>query len=165
MVLILPPHRRFRGLIKGKVLLGCERKRAPSDSITFFFLSSCFCVCITCVFCFQVLSQSSFYALLCLTCFCLVIFSVLLCFFFSYKNLKNWKKKNYKNSVCFMYIGTCVPWMAIETKFSKFCISCSLDEHLYAQLSKWALWLLFVMRKVKLSLVLNTHITLFYGKD
>ena len=38
-----------------------------------------------------------------------------------------------------MYIGTCVPWMAIETKFSKFCIFCSLDKHLYAQLSKWDL--------------------------
>ena len=38
----------------------CERKMAPSDSITFLFLSSCFCGCITCVFCFQVLSQSSF---------------------------------------------------------------------------------------------------------
>ena len=31
-----------------------------------------------------------------------------------------------------MYVGTCVPWMAIETKFYKFCIICSLDEHLYA---------------------------------
>ena len=36
----------------------------------------------------------------------------------------------------FVYIGTCVPWMAIETKFSKICIFCSLDEPLYAQLSK-----------------------------
>ena len=36
----------------------------------------------------------------------------------------------------FVYIGTCVPQMTIETKFSKFCIFCSLDEHLYAQLSK-----------------------------
>ena len=64
-----------------------------------------------------------------------------------------------------MYIGTYVPWMAIETKFSKLCISCSLDEHLYAQLSKWALWLLFVMSKIKWSLVLSTPIILFYGKD
>ena len=64
-----------------------------------------------------------------------------------------------------MYIGTYVPWMAIETKFSKLCISCSLDEHLYAQLSKWALWLLFVMSKIKWSLVLNTPIILFGGKD
>ena len=74
-------------------------------------------------------------------------------------------KKKYKNSVCYVYIGTCVPWMTIKTKFSKLCIIYNLDEHLYAQLSKWALWLLFVMSKIKLSLVLNTHITLFYGKD
>ena len=64
--------------------------------------------------------------------------------------------------MCYVYIGTCVPWMAIETEFSKICIFCSLDEHLYAQLSKQALWLVFVMSKIKLSLVLNTHITLFY---
>ena len=46
--------------------------------------------------------------------------------------------KNQKNTkmVCFVYIGTCVPWMAIEIKFSKLCIFCNLDEHLYAQLSK-----------------------------
>ena len=75
------------------------------------------------------------------------------------------KKKNYKNSVCFVYIGTCSPWMAIETKFSKLCIFCNLDEHLYAQLSKWALWLVFVMSKIKWSLVLNTRITLFNGND
>ena len=31
-----------------------------------------------------------------------------------------------------MYIGTCVPWMANETKFSKFYIFCNLDEYLYA---------------------------------
>ena len=51
--------------------------------------------------------------------------------------IKKMKKlEKYKNSVCYVYVGTCVPWMAIETKFSKLCISCSLDEHLYAQLSK-----------------------------
>ena len=46
--------------------------------------------------------------------------------------------KNQKNTktVYFVYIGTCVPWMAIETKFSKLCIFCNLDKHLYAQLSK-----------------------------
>lgn len=64
-------------------------------------------------------------------------FSVFASFFFSYKNLKkNEKSKKYKNSVCFVYFGTCVPWMAIETKSSKLCIICSLDKHLYAQLSK-----------------------------
>ena len=67
--------------------------------------------------------------------------------------------------MCFVYIGTCVPWMAIKTKFSKLCIFCSLDEHLYAQLSKCALWLLFVMSKIELSFIFNTHIILFYGKD
>ena len=75
--------------------------------------------------------------------------------------------KNQKNTkiVCYVYIGTCVPWMAIETKFSKLCVICSLDEHLYAQLSKWVLWLLFVMSKIELSLILNTHITLFDEND
>ena len=48
-----------------------------------------------------------------------------------------------------MYIGIYVPWMAFETKFSKLYIFCSLDKHLYVQLSKWALWLVFVMSKIK----------------
>ena len=55
-----------------------------------------------------------------------------------------------------MYIGTCVPWMAIETKFSILCITCSLDEHLNAQLSKWALSLVFVMSTIKWSFTLYT---------
>ena len=46
------------------------------------------------------------------------------------------KSEKYKNSVCYVYIGTCVPWITIETKFSGLCIFCSLDEHLYAQLSE-----------------------------
>ena len=50
--------------------------------------------------------------------------------------MKKEKLEKYKNSVYFVYIGTCVLWIAIETKFYKLCISCSLDEHLYAQLSK-----------------------------
>ena len=61
--------------------------------------------------------------------------------------MKNQKK--YKNNVCFVYFGTYVPWMAIETNFSKLCIFCSLDEHLNAQLSKWALWLVFMMSTIK----------------
>ena len=64
-----------------------------------------------------------------------------------------------------MYFGTCLPWMAIETKFSKLCISYNLDEHLNAQLNKWALWLVFVMNKIKLSLISHTHITFLHGKD
>ena len=65
------------------------------------------------------------------------------------KKIEIEKSEKYKNSVCYVYIGTCIPWMAIEAKFSKLCISCNLDEHLYAQLSKWALWLVFVMSKIK----------------
>ena len=70
-------------------------------------------------------------------------------FFFDIKIKKIEKSEKYKNSVRSLYIGTCVPWMAIKTKFSKFCISCNLNEYLYAQLSKWVLWLLFVMNKIK----------------
>ena len=79
----------------------------------------------------RILSQSSFYALLCLTCFCLF----LVFFFFNFFYIKiNKKLKNQKNTkiMCFVYIGTCVLWMAIEKKFSKLCIFCSLDEYLYA---------------------------------
>ena len=79
-----------------------------------------------------ILSQSSFYALFCLTCFLFVFQFCSFCF--SYK--KNEKSEKYKNSVCFVYISTCVPWIATETKFSKLCIFGSLDEHLYAQPSK-----------------------------
>ena len=85
-------------------------------------------------------------------CFALLNLFLFICFqfcLFSFFIKKNEKSEKYKNSVCFVYIGTCVHWMAIETKFSKFCIFCSLDEHLYAQLSKWALWLMFVMNKIK----------------
>ena len=128
----------IQGLLKGKVLPRHGRKRDPSDFITFLFLSSCFCVWITCVFCFQVLSQSSFMLFVCFQ-FCLFCFS----------NKKNWKIRKIQKQCVFVYIGTCVPWMAIITEFSKFCISCSLDEHFYAQLSKWVLWLVFMMSKIK----------------
>ena len=69
---------------------------------------------------------------------CLSVFVWLFSFYFFFSQNKNKKEKleKYKNRVCFVYIRTYVPWMAIETKFSKLCISCSLDEHLYAQLSK-----------------------------
>ena len=162
MVSILPPLHRFKGLIKRKVLPMCGRKRTLSDFITFFYLLVLVC-CITCVFCFY------FWFSLVL---CFVLFNIFLFVYFQFlvnffKFKKNEKSEKYKNSMCFVYIGTCVPWMAIETKFSKLCISCSIDQHLYAQLSKWALWLLFVMSKIKLSLVfvLNTRITLFDEKD
>ena len=167
MVSILPPHRRIKGLLNEKVLPRCGRRKAQSHLVT-ISLSLSFCLCITCVLCFLVFEPSSFMPCIVLTCFCLFV-CFLFCFILFFIILKTKKKieklKKYKNNVCFVYIGTCVPWMATEIKFSKLCIFCSLDEHLYAQLSKWALWLLFVMSKNKLSLVLNTRIILFYGKD
>ena len=69
---------------------------------------------------------------------CFVLFNKFLfvcfqfCFILFFIKKKIEKSKKYKNSVCFVYIGTCVPWMAIETEFSKLCIFCSLNEHLYA---------------------------------
>ena len=72
-----------------------------------------------------------------------------LIFFFIKIKIKELKNQKNTKTMCFVYIGTCVPWMDIETKFSKLCIFCSLDEHLYAQLSKWALWLVFLMSKIK----------------
>ena len=64
--------------------------------------------------------------------FCFIIFFIKK----SLKKLKNQKKKKIQKQCVFVYIDTCVPWMAIETKVSKLCIFCNLDEHLYAQLSK-----------------------------
>ena len=163
MVSILPPYRQFKGLIKRKVPSRCGRKMALSDSITFlsiFLFLFAFHVCfallfwVSLVLCFALFNM-----------FLFVCFSILFIFFLI-KKIKNWKKKiKNKNSVWFVYIGTYVPWIAIETKFSKLRIFCNLDKHLYAQLSKWVLWLLFVMSKIKLSPVLNTHITLFDGKN
>ena len=68
-------------------------------------------------------------------------------FFVFHKNKK--KIEKYRQCV-FVHIGSCVLWMAIETKIFKFCISCSLDKHLNAQLSKWVLWLVFVMSTIKI---------------
>ena len=103
-------------------------KKKDSKWFYHFLLSSCFCLlhylCVLLYF-----ASVYFYALLCLTCFCLFTFSFcLFCFdiIFFLKNQKNTK------TVCVVYVGTCVPWMAIETKFSKLCIFCNLDEHLYA---------------------------------
>ena len=118
-------------------------------------------VCISCVFCFTFWVS----LLLCFALFNMILFGCFSVLFIFFSKKKIEKSEKYKNSVCFVYISTYVPWMAIETKSSKLCISCSLDEHLYAQLSKWALWLLIVISKIKLSLVLNTHITLFDEKD
>ena len=69
---------------------------------------------------------------------CLFVFVWLFSLFFvCFSKTKKEKKKKKKKEVCvFVYVGTCVPLMVIETKFSKLYISCSLYEHLNAQLSK-----------------------------
>ena len=59
------------------------------------------------------------------------------------------KLKNTK-TVC-----VCVCWYLCTfdghwNKISKLCISCSLDEHLNAQLRKWTLWLVVVMGTIKI---------------
>ena len=131
-----------------------EGKRAPSDSITFSLWVFVFALHNLCVLLLFWVSLVLYF----------VLFNMFLFVYFVFEK-KIEKSEKYKNNVCFVYIGTCVPWMAIETKPSKLCITCSLDEHFYAQLSKWVLWLLFVMSKIKLSFVLNTHITLFDGKE
>ena len=73
---------------------------------------------------------------LCFTLFNMFLFVyfqfLVILFWYKNKKKKIEKSEKYKNNVCFVYIGTCVPWMAIETKSSKFCIVCSLDVHLYA---------------------------------
>ena len=82
-----------------------------------------------------ILSQSSFS---CFSLFNMFLFVYSFVYFvFDIKIKKKIDKlEKFKNSVCYVYIGTCVPWMDTETNFSKLCIFCSLDEHLYAQLSK-----------------------------
>ena len=83
------------------------------------------------MFCFHVLSQSSFmHYFVLFNMFLFGNFSVVFYFIFHIKKIE--KSEKYKNSMCFVYIGTCVPWITIEIKFSKLCIFCSLDEHLYA---------------------------------
>ena len=159
MASTLPLHLQIKGLLKGKLLPRYGKKKAQSDLVTFplsplmvmhylFVLLSCFWVSL--VLCFTLFNMFLF---VCFQ-FCFILFFIKFFFFFE-------KLEKYKNSVCFVYIGTCV---AIEIEFSKLCISCSLDEHLNAQLSKWALWLMFVMSTIKWSIP-NTHITLFYGND
>ena len=51
--------------------------------------------------------------------FLFVVFSFYFILFFIKKKIE---KKNQKNTktVCIVYIGTCVPWMAIKTKFLNF---------------------------------------------
>ena len=133
-VLILSPHNWIEGLLNRKVLPRCGRKRAPSDSVT-FSLSQLLVFVFALLVCFALL----FWVSLIL---CIYLFNLFLFFFFSVLvyfvfHIKNWKIRKIQKQCVFVYIGTCVPWMPIETKFSKLCIFCNLDEHLYAQLSEF----------------------------
>ena len=117
-------------------------KKMDSKWFYHFLLSSWFFFCLLHYLCVLLLFWVGL--VLCFTLFNMflfIYFQFLFILFFKKEKEKE-KSEKYKNSVCYVYFSTCVPWMTIETKFSKFCISCSLDEHFYAQLSKWALWLL-----------------------
>ena len=133
-----------------------------------------------------------FYHILLCSCFCLlhylcvlllfwvnlvlyfVLFNIFLFVYFQFFYIlfliQKFKKKSWKIRKIQKQCVLCVHWYLCSldgqwNKISKFCIFCNLDEHLYAQLSKWALWLLFVMSKIELSLILNTRITLFNRKN
>ena len=140
------------------------KKKGSKWLCHFFPLLFLFFVCITWVFCFTILSQSSFMLCFVLTCSCLfVCFQFCFIFCFSLKKLKNQKNTKTVCVLCtlvLVYLG----W-PLKQSFFKLCIVCNLDEHLYAQLSKWALWLLFLMSMIKLSLILNTRNTPFDWKD
>ena len=109
-------------------------KKKDSKWFYHFHLSSCFRL----LHYLCVLLLSWVCLVLCLDLFNMVLFVYFqFCFILFFIKIKKIEKsEKYKNSVCFVYIGTCVSWMTIEIKFSKLCISCSLNEHLYAQLSK-----------------------------
>ena len=124
-------------------------KEKSSKWFTHFSLSPSFVFEYTLLMCFALLFWVNI--VLCFALFDMFLFVCFQFFFIFFHKIKKKieKLEKYKNSVCFVYIGTCVLWMAIETKFSKLCIFCNLNEHLCAQLSKWALWLVFVMSKIK----------------
>ena len=89
-VLILLPHRRIKGLLDGKILPRYGRKMTPSDSITVSLSPFYFLFALLVCFALPFLRQSSFYALLCLTYFCLFIFSfVYIVFHKNKKKMKN----------------------------------------------------------------------------
>ena len=101
--------------------------------IYFWNMLSCICIVLSC---FHVV------------CLCLFGFLVFILYVFQNRKRKIRRKRNTK-AVC-----VCVCWYLCTfdgnwNKVSKLCISCTLDEHLNAQLSKWALWLVFVMWTIK----------------
>ena len=123
----------FQGFNQRKGSSRVWKEKGLQVILSFSSLSSCICYCITCVFCFYFESVQFLY----FTLFNMFLFFFFLSFVYFFFNIKKIEKlEKYKNNVCFVYIGTYVSWMAIETKFSELCIFYSLDEHLYAQLRK-----------------------------
>ena len=107
----------------------CKKK----DSKWFYHFLLCSCFCLLHYFYVLFLFWVSLVLWFALFNMFLFIFSFcLFCFWYKNKNKNSKIRKKYKNSVCFVYIGTCVPLMAIEIIFSKLYIICSFDEHLYA---------------------------------
>ena len=98
----------------------------------------------------------------------IVLLLLLLLFSLYFVLFSKWKKEK-KNQKNIKIVCVCIYWYlcTLDSHWNKVskCISCNLDGHLNAQLSKWNLWLVFVMSKIKLSLISHTHITLFDGKD
>ena len=119
-VSILPPHRQIKSFQNGKVLPRCGRKKAPSDLVTFSLSLSPFRVFVFALLvCFAFMFRVSL--VLCFALFNMFLFVYFqFCFILFFIKIKKKieKLEKYKNSVCFVYIGTCVPWMAIETKFN-----------------------------------------------
>ena len=83
----------------------------------FFSLSpTCFCYALL-VYIALLLSVNLVLCIALFNMFLFVYFSVLPYFVFI---KKKWKIRKIQKQCVFVYIGTCVPWMAIETKFLNF---------------------------------------------
>ena len=122
MISILLPHCRIKSLQNGKILPRCERKKVPSDLVTFSLsplLASVFALLVW--FAFLLLVN----LVLCIASFKMFFF-VFCFFFFQFLFILFFIKKNeirkIQKQCMFVYIGTCIPWMTIETKFSELCI-------------------------------------------
>ena len=102
------PSPPVQGLIKGKVLPRCGRKRILSDFITFFYLLVLVC-CITCVFCFY------FWVSLVL---CFVLINMFLFIYFQFLVIFLIRKKNWKIRKIQKQCVFCVHWHL-----------CTLDGH------------------------------------
>ena len=107
-LMTLTLHRQIKSLLNEKVLPRCGRKMASSDSITFLLLSSLFCFCITCVFCFY-FESLQFLCFALSNMFLRGYFSVLLCFVFhiikKLKNQKNTKTVCVLCTLVLVYLG------------------------------------------------------------